>query len=134
MIRLLRLGHLISRYTLFAILLAILHNLILISTERMGAHYLVSQFASAVVLTPTGYFAMSRFVYPAVRSWVAFSRYSTSILTNFPFAIVSLWLLIDVLKLPMFYSAPISTVMLYMWNFLTTNWALGRSPKMRMTP
>lgn len=134
MIRLLRLGHLISRYTLLAALLAVLHNSILISTEWMGAHYVVSQFASAAVLTPTGYFAMSRFVYRTDRNWSAFSRYAASILTNFPFAIFSLWLLIDVLELPMLYAAPVSTVMLYVWNFLTTSWALGRSPKMGMMP
>lgn len=120
------LSHILSivpRYTLVAIALAGLHNVILIGADALGAHYILAQALSAAVLLPTGFLAMAKYSYSVEASWSGFWRYSAALITNFPVAIASLWLLIDILALPMWIAAPISTVVLYVWNFLTSTWA-----------
>ena len=105
------------RYAVISVLCAILHNGILIGLDRAGAHYVVGQSVSAVVLVPTGYFLLSRYVFFSAPSWKRFSQYSVAVLTNFPVAICLLWILCDLLSLDMVYSAPISMIGLWLWNY-----------------
>ena len=113
----------IPRYTLVALALAGLHNATLIAADASGAHFIVAQAISAAILLPTGFLAMARFSYAVEANWSGFARYSAALITNFPVAIAALWLLIDWLTLPMWLAAPISTAVLFIWNFLTSTWA-----------
>ena len=106
-----------------AIALAGLHNAILIGANALGAHYVVAQLLSAAVLLPTGFLALARFSYLVETDWSGFWRYSAAVITNFPVAIATLWLLLDIFALPMWIAAPVSTLLLYVWNFLTSSWA-----------
>jgi len=114
----------IPRYTVVALALAGLHNATLIAADASGAHFIVAQAISAAILLPTGFLAMARFSYAVQASWCGFARYSAALITNFPVAIAALWLLIEGLTLPMWLAAPISTAILFIWNFLTSTWAL----------
>jgi putative flippase GtrA len=117
-----------GRYFVVAVVCAILHNSIMIGLDRLGAHYVVCQTASAAVLTPAGYLLQGRMTYRTERSWRDFGRYAAALLTNYPVAIALLWLLCDMLKLDMMWAAPISMLVLFVWNYATSTWAFARRP------
>lgn len=114
------------RYLVVAIVCAVLHNAIMIGLDRLGAHYVLCQAASAAVLLPVGYLLQARLTFGVERSWRDFGRYSAALTTNFPVAIAVLWLLLDVLALDMIVAAPASMVVLFVWNYLTSGWAFSR--------
>jgi putative flippase GtrA len=115
-----------KRYTAVAIACALLHNGIMIGLDRVGVHYVLCQTASAAVLLPVGYLLQSHLTFRAERSWRDFFRYSAALLTNFPVAIVVLWVLCDLLTLDMIWASPISMAVLFVWNYLTSAWAFAR--------
>jgi putative flippase GtrA len=106
---------------------ALLHNGIMIGLDRAGVHYVLCQTVSAAVLLPVGYLLQSRLTFDAKRSWRDFARYSGALFTNFPVAIALLWLLCDVLKLDMVWAAPLSMILLFLWNYATSSWAFSRN-------
>ena len=117
----------IPRYTLVAAVCALVHNAILIGMDALGASVLVCQLASASVLLPLGFWLQSHVTFRCERSWSGFLRYSAALITNFPIALIVLWLVRDELALPMWAAAPASTAALFCWNYLTSSWALSKA-------
>jgi putative flippase GtrA len=114
----------VPRYTLVAVVCALIHNLVLISADAMGAGVLLCQVASAAVLLPIGFLLQSRFTFGVDRSFTSFLRYSLALITNFPVALLVLWLACDISGMPMLLAAPLSSIILFCWNYLTSSWAL----------
>lgn len=114
----------LPRYTIAAIFCALLNNVILIGCAALGWGIFACQTASALVLLPTGFLLQSRFTFRVERTWPAFWRYSAALITNFPLAIVLLWLMHDAMAWPMVIAAPVSTILLFAWNYATSSWAL----------
>lgn len=115
----------IPRYTLVAIFCALLHNAILIAMDAAGFGIVACQAASAAVLLPVGFLLQSRVTFVSERDWRGFARYSAALITNFPVALVALWLSRDLAGVPMWVAAPFSSLVLYCWNFATSTWALA---------
>lgn len=115
----------VPRYTMVALGCAVLHNAILIGSDALGANVLGCQAASAAILLPVGFWLQSHVTFQCVRSWVGFARYSAALITNFPIALGVLWLTRDILAVPMWVCAPISSVVLFGWNYVTSTWALA---------
>lgn len=113
------------RYTLIAVFCALLHNGIMIGFDRIGFHYVVCQTISEIVLLPTGYLLQGNLTFDSGRSWYGFMRYSAALVTNYPVAIILLWLLCDVLLIDMVWASPISMVFLFAWNYMTSAWAFS---------
>ena len=120
--------HRVPRYTFVAALCALLHNSILIGTDWLGANVFWCQAASAAVLLPVGFWLQSTVAFQCERSWTGFLRYCAALLTNFPVALLILWLTRDVLSLPMWAAAPFSSATMFLWNYLTSSWALSCPP------
>jgi putative flippase GtrA len=116
----------IPRYTMVAIFCALLHNVILIGMDALGANVFWCQTASAAVLLPVGFWLQSHVTFRSERSWGGFLRYSGALITNFPVALGVLWFTRDLLALPMWAAAPFSSAALFCWNYLTSSWALSR--------
>jgi putative flippase GtrA len=121
----------IPRYTLVAIVCALLHNAILIGMDALGANVFWCQVASAAVLLPVGFLLQSDVTFRCQRSWTGFLRYSVALITNFPIALLILWLTRNVLGLPMWAAAPISSIALFCWNYATSAWAFSRAPAIK---
>lgn len=113
------------RYAIVSIVCALIYNGIMIGLDRLGIHYAVSQAVSAAVLLPVGYTMQARVTFVASRSWRDFLRYSAALLTNYPVAIAVLWLLCDLLRVDMLWASPISMVVLFIWNYMTSSWAFS---------
>jgi putative flippase GtrA len=94
--------------------------------DALGANVFWCQAASAAVLTPVGYVAMSNLTYRSRISWFGFLRYAAALLTNFPVALLVLWFTHDLLALPMWLAAPFQSGAMFCWNYLTSTWALSR--------
>lgn len=124
----------IPRYTLVAIGCAVLHNVILIAADAFGANYFWCQVASSVVLMPTGFLLQSHFTFQCDRSWRGFLRYSGALMTNFPLLIALLWLSREYYGLPMWLVAPLSSIVLFVWNYMTSCWALARGHHRKESP
>lgn len=114
-------------YSVAAVALAVLHNAIMIGLDWFGVHYVLCQLASAAVLLPVGYLTMSGAIFRTRRSWTAFASYSAILISNLPISLALLWLLRGELALPMIIAAPLSSLMLYMWNYVASFFALNRT-------
>lgn len=117
----------IPLYTVAALALAVLHNAIMIGLDWLGVHYLFCQLASAMVLLPVGYLTMSGAIFRTPRSWTAFAGYSVVLISNLPVSLALIWLLRGHLALPMVVAAPLSSLVLYMWNYVASYIALKRT-------
>lgn len=117
----------LPRYTSVAIFCALIHNFCLIVADRLGANIFWCQATSAAVLLPVGFWLQSHVTFRCERGWAGFMRYSLALITNFPVALLILWLTRDLLALSMWIAAPLSSVALFCWNYATSTWALGKS-------
>lgn len=124
----------IPRYMLVAIGCAFLHNAILIGADALGANYFWCQVASAAVLLPVGFLLQSRVTFQCARNWSGFFRYSGALITNFPVALLILWVARDLAALPMWAAAPLSSLVLFCWNYVSSCWALSRKPAYKEMP
>lgn len=120
-------------YTVVAIFCALLHNVILIGMDWVGAAVFWCQTASAAVLLPVGFLLQSRVTFRCERSWRGFARYSAALLTNFPVALLVLWFTRHMVALPMWIAAPSSSIALFCWNYLTSTWAFTHNPARSVT-
>ena len=114
------------RYFVVSVVCAAVYNGIMIGLDRIGVHYAISQAISAVVLLPLGYLMQAKVTFTAQRSWYDFLRYSIALITNYPVAVATLWLLCDLLHLDMIWAAPISMIVLFVWNYMMSVWAFSR--------
>jgi putative flippase GtrA len=121
------------RYLIVSVICAVVYNGIMIGLDRVGVHYALAQAASAAVLLPLGYVMQAHLTFSAQRSWRDFARYSAALITNYPVGVATLWLLCDVLRLDMVWASPISMVVLFVWNYVTSVWAFSRRRKNRGT-
>jgi putative flippase GtrA len=117
------------RYVVVSIICAVVYNGIMIGLDRAGMHYALAQAASAAVLLPLGYLMQAHLTFSKRRSWRDFARYSGALITNYPVAVLTLWLLCDGLHLDMVWASPISMVVLFLWNYVTSVWAFSRRHK-----
>lgn len=110
-------------------LCAILTNGLVILCVRWG---LGTAAASALAFGPVlivGYALHSLFTFSERGARLSLVRYAVSIALNFPIWTGGLFVLRDLLKVPIVIAAPVMTCLLFVWNFASANWAvLGRAP------
>src|SRR4026209_1446085 len=115
----------LGRYLVVGIRSAALHNVIMIVGDLMGLHYFTSSVCSLVVVTSFGYWLHSRWTFPgAEKSAASYTRYFLTIGANFPLSLAGLFVLIDLLAMPVAIAAPAVTVILFAFNYVANRWAL----------
>lgn len=119
------------RYLIVSGFCSLIHNIIMIWLDQLGFHFAFSQAVSAVVLLPTGYLLQEYLTFDSHRSWPGFLRYSLALISNYPVALIVLWILCDVLLLNMSWAAPISVFILFVWNYASSSWAFSVSVNRR---
>ena len=110
-------------------LCAILTNALVILGVRWG---LGTATASALAFGPVlivGYALHSLFTFSERGARLSLARYAIAVALNFPIWTGGLFVLRDLLKVPIVIAAPVMTGLLFAWNFASANWAvLGRAP------
>lgn len=121
-----RLRHFAS-YVLIAAFCAGLHLAILIGGDALGLHFIVSVTLSFVACVVAGYLLHCRFTFEVVLQLTEFARYTAAMTLNYPLTLAIVWLVHKHLGFPMTVAAPISTVLLTAYNFVSSRWALAHS-------
>lgn len=116
----------ISSYGAVSLLCFVLNNLLLILADKNGLPLWASLLLSGATIIPLGYLLQSTLTFQIAFGWPAFARYSLIMLPNLPFAFAILWVLRDLVRLPMHYAAPAATVLMLIWNAAGSAWALRR--------
>ena len=116
-----------ARYIIVGATCAALYNLVMILGERAGVGYVWSSICSLFAVIPAGYLLHAGFTFGKDLSWSAFLRFAGSILASFPISLLTIALLSSGAGLPMLIAAPLATLVLFVWNYAITHWAiLGR--------
>ena len=116
------------RYLLVGVSCAVLYNVALIAGDLLGLHYVVTTAIAYVVVVLWGYGLHSLFTFGRELSARALFRYALGMAVNLPLSLVLMFLFCDVARVAVVVAAPATTVILFVWNFVTSRWAILVSP------
>lgn len=112
------------RYTFVGATCALVHNAVMIGGHFAGWHYVVSTVASYVIVVVLGYLLHTRFTFRAAGSWAGFVKYAVPMAGNFPASLALMFVLSDLIGLPVPVAAPVATVLLFIANYAVARWAI----------
>ncbi|HUN40409.1 MAG TPA: GtrA family protein [Acetobacteraceae bacterium] len=124
-----------TRYTLVGAICAIFSNAVIILGSWMGGDYITLSILAFLIVTPCGYLMHTRFTFGVGRSWQEFIRFASGVAATLPLYFLLMGILCSGLHLPVAMGAPVTTVALYIWNYISAHWALrSRLPFGRQNP
>jgi putative flippase GtrA len=100
----------------------------MIAGDLLGVHYLASSAVSFVLVVLWGYALHARFTFQAPMSSASLIRYAVAMASNYPLSVALLFVLCDLVGLPMAVAAPVVTAILFAWNFAAARWAIASNP------
>jgi glycosyltransferase involved in cell wall biosynthesis/putative flippase GtrA len=121
------------RYIIAGVTCAFLSNALLIGLTKFGVPYLVAATAAIPPMLSIGFVLQRSFVFRGSPTSGGFIRYALAMLSNQPLSLASLYTLCDLLGTSVAVAGPVTTIVLFVWNFYATRWALS-SPKRRPDP
>jgi len=108
----------------------LLHNVVLISADAVGLHYVIASVVSFLLVSVTGFLLHAWATFRTEASLAAYGRYAAAMALNLPLSVVLLWLAYQQAGLPMVVAAPSVSLVMMLWNFVATRWALVTCPRM----
>ena len=105
---------------------ALFNNVLIIGLAWRGFGYFS---ATVIVFLPSlllGYFLHCFFTYRSSPNWLSFIKYTCSMLANYPLWFFALYCLIDVLKAPIEAAAPLTTILLFFFNYMMAVWVFAK--------
>ena len=114
------------RYLTVGALCAAIHNVIMIGADLAGLHYVLGTLISFVVLTPLGYGLHSRFTFHKPISLTGFLRFAAGIAAAYPLSLGLMVLFCTGFGWPVLVAAPLTTVLLIAYNYVSAHWAIVR--------
>jgi len=115
-----------ARYLISGAFCAVANNLLLIAGARAGLRIAPLTLLSFIVIGTTGYVAHVHFTFRQAPGWRSYARFMAGVALGIPAAYAVLSLLCDVLHMPMLAAAPIATVILLVYNYLSARLAIMR--------
>ncbi|WP_426262767.1 GtrA family protein [Sphingomonas sp. PWP1-2] len=112
------------RYLAGGAFCALVHNVIVISATQCGIAYPVALILSFCVTTPIGYLIHSAFTFEQARSWIRLQRFMLTAIMGFLGSTLLMVLLCTGLRVPVIVATPVTTVLLFLWNFTSARWAI----------
>lgn len=103
------------------------HNAIMIVAESLRAALWLAILLSFTAIATVGYILHSRFTFKQPLSFLAFGRYTISMLLNIPLSFATTWFWYSWLEFPMPVAAPLASLCMIMLNFLLSRWAIRSS-------
>jgi putative flippase GtrA len=119
------------RYAGVGAICAVVNNIFLIAIVSTGIGYLPGLMIVCLPMLVIGFALHTIFTFEVKPTAWAFARYSLAMLANYPMWIASLFVLCDVMKLPILIASPVGTVFLFFWNYVPTHWAIARSTRFK---
>lgn len=103
------------------------HNAIMILADSLCAALWLAILISFTIIAAVGYILHSRFTFKKPLSFLAFGRYTISMLLNIPLSFVTTWFWYTWLGLPMTAAAPLASLCMIVVNFILSRWAISTS-------
>jgi len=100
---------------------------LLIMADRLAVHYALAVLISAGLLIPLSFLLHLTWTYRVNGAATNFARYCGTQIVNTPIALFLFFILIDGLGLAMHRVAPIVTALMFLYNFLSSYWAIALS-------
>lgn len=113
-----------ARYTIVGAICALAHNAVMILGDLAGGHYVPMTVLSFGIVTPLGYQLHSRFTFGEQLSSRGFLRFASGVTTGFALSLLSMAILCTGLGLPVVIAAPLTTITLFLWNYVSAHWAI----------
>ncbi len=114
-----------TRFIVIGLACAVLHNIIMLSLDRFNVHYVLSSAASYLVVVGTGYALHASVTFREPKSLRAFLRYAVAMAANYPATVALLFLMCDLVGLPIIIAVPVATVIMLAWNFFASRWSIA---------
>lgn len=114
------------RYTLVGALCALAHNAIMIGGDAAGLHYFPATILSFLLVTPLGFALHCRFTFREPTSVDRFLRFASGIAAGYPLSLALMALFCSGLGLKVIIAAPLATLLLFVFNYLSAHWAIVR--------
>lgn len=112
------------RYLIVGGFCAALHNMIVIAIARAAIGYPIALVASFCITTPIGYLLHSAFTFEETRSWNRLRRFLLASVASFCGSAALMALLCTGLRMPVIIATPITTAILFLWNFTSARWSI----------
>ena len=119
------------RFALVGLVCAAIYNAIVIGLDVWHVHYGVSYLIAFAPVVAIGYALHVHFTFQERASIASLWRYTLGMAANYPISLVLLFIMCDLCGWPVAVAAPTTTVLMYLWNFLTARWAIVRSAATR---
>ena len=113
-----------ARYTIIGGICAVLNNILIIGGAFFGVNYVVMSFIAFPLVTTFAYLMHTKFTFKEPRSVYGLLRFSSGVAMGFPLFIVLMAAFCSGLRMPVVVAAPLSTVLLYVWNFALAHWTI----------
>lgn len=113
-----------SRYLAVGVFCALLHNITVICGTQFGIAYPVALIVSFCTTTPVGYFLHSVFTFDRAPCWNRLQRFLVTSIMGFLGSTLLMVLLCTGLRVPVIVATPVTTVLLFLWNFTSARWAI----------
>ena len=113
-----------SRYIAFAAICAIVNNLVLIGADRLGLGYAGVLAASWAISGSLGYVLHSNYTFRSAPTVVGYARFMAGVALGIPLAFITIWLFRSGLNWPMWASAPLATITMFVFNYLSARVAI----------
>jgi putative flippase GtrA len=121
----------LTRFVIVGGLCAVLANAAIILLVRAGFGTIASTILAFVPVLLVGYALHAAFTFRSPLSGVSFGRYTLAMVANFPVWIGALYVLCDLLKISVTIAAPVTTVLIFLWNYLSGGWAFAAAAPAR---
>lgn len=112
------------RYLLIGAFCAGLNNVVLISGEAVGLHYVASILLTFAIVQPASYLAHAWWTFDQPLSLPALGRFLMGSITGMILAGFTVGIMCGPFHLPMIVAAPSATVVTTIYNFMMTRWAV----------
>jgi putative flippase GtrA len=103
---------------------AVTANALLILGDWAGVHYAAMSVVAFVLVTPAGYVLHASITFRKPRRLTDFLRFASGVATGLPISLLMLAILCSGLRLPVSIGAPVTTVLLIVWNYCSTHLAI----------
>jgi putative flippase GtrA len=113
----------LSRFVVTGGLCALLNNTLVIVLVHAGFGSAVASVMAFGPVLLIGYALHSVFTFGTAPSGLSFRRYAFAMAANFPIWIAALYVFCEVLKVSVAIAAPATTVLIFLWNYVSVKWA-----------
>jgi putative flippase GtrA len=112
------------RYALVGAGFALLNMAMIIALNGIGIHYAIAILIAGATLVPISYWPHIKFTYQVSPSIGSFVRYVGAQLMNTPIVLAGMFVLTDMLGIPVAISTPTLILAIFAYNLHSSYWAI----------